>query len=612
MWYRHLRSLAVSPHAADLSGITLSGRYRLRAVLGTGGFGTVYEASDDRLERMVAVKVVHPWWAQDPEWTDRFVQEARLAASLGHRGIVVVHDTGEDETHGLYIVYELIDGESLAARAARTTISPEQAGLICADVLDALHAAHVRGIVYRDVGPQNVLLASDDTTKITDFGVARLSTGMTRSSASATVVGRPVYMSPEQSRGRQVGPGSDVYSVGVVLFELLAGHPPFDGESFVEIAMKHNADEVPALPISVPGELALVTRRALAKEPGDRYSSAAAMAAALRTVVGEDLATERLGSGSARAKRSMPPPAHEETTILLPRKPHRRRWAAALAVLTLGAVAVGIVITSGPRDSGKPAAGPASTSTSTPVNTALPADVAAPPAQRVRVPRLVGLGQRDASRHARATKLELAAISASSSRTARGHVIDQKPREGKRIPAGSTVTVRVSTGPAPVDVPDVGHQSLVSAEGQLTDTSLHSTVLLVPNHGAPPGTVLSQNPSPGTPVPPGTSVTLSVARAPSWHPVTTLDLSSDGSSARFRITGAQWRVRYDLTFGQCQFQCFGPSLYVNGTYGLLQNYQMGAGSHETEIPEPPGTYSIQVTAISQDPFSLHLVVEQYF
>jgi PASTA domain len=174
------------------------------------------------------------------------------------------------------------------------------------------------------------------------------------------------------------------------------------------------------------------------------------------------------------------------------------------------------------------------------------------------------------------------------------------------------VTVRVSTGPAPVDVPDVGHQSLVSAEGQLSNASLHSTVLLVPNRGAPPSIVLSQDPSPGTPVLPGTSVTLSVARAPSWHLVATLDLSSDGSSARFKITGAQWRVRYDLTFGHCQFQCFGPSLYVNDMYGLVQNYQMSAGKHTTEVPEPPGTYSIQVTAISQDPFSAHLVVEQYF
>jgi hypothetical protein len=119
-------------------------------------------------------------------------------------------------------------------------------------------------------------------------------------------------------------------------------------------------------------------------------------------------------------------------------------------------------------------------------------------------------------------------------------------------------------------------------------------------------------PQSGTPVPPGTSVTLSVARAPSWHLVASLDLSSDGSSARFKITGAQWRVRYDLAFGHCQFQCFGPSLYLNDTYGVVQNYQTSAGNDTTEVPEPPGTYSIQVTVISQDRFSAHLVVEQYF
>src|SRR5580693_10640479 len=217
------------PHVPDLSGSALDDRYELHAVIGEGAFGRVYAGRDRRLERPVAVKVIKPWWAEDPSWVSDFERETRLLARISDPGIVQIFDVGH-APEGRYYVSELVSGGNLAQRLRRGSIAPWQAAGIAAQLCRALASAHAQRIVHRDVKPPNILLSSSGQVKVGDFGVARLAEGSTDGTA-ATIVGTPRYMSPEQARGRRATPATDVYSVGVVLYEMLAGRPPFTEHS---------------------------------------------------------------------------------------------------------------------------------------------------------------------------------------------------------------------------------------------------------------------------------------------------------------------------------------------------------------------------------------------
>ena len=275
----------------DLSGSALDGRYELHALIGEGAFGRVYRGLDRRLARPVAVKVIKPWWAEDSAWVERFQREAQLLARISDPGIVQIYDIGHDE-HGPYYVAELVDGESLAERLRRGPLESAEARAIAEQLCDALAGAHAQGIVHCDVKPANVLIAAGAATttaaiaaggkvKVGDFGVARLAEG-TSQGPSATVAGTPRYMSPEQARGRPTGPATDVYSAGVVLYEMLAGEPPFVHGSAVELGLRHVQEQPPRLPPEIPTPLREVVERALAKEPAARYCDGGEMAGALR------------------------------------------------------------------------------------------------------------------------------------------------------------------------------------------------------------------------------------------------------------------------------------------------------------------------------------------
>src|ERR1700733_14505348 len=234
------------PHVPDLSGSALDDRYELHAVIGEGAFGRVYSGRDRRLERPVAVKLIKPWWAEDPEWGRSFEREGQLLARGSDPGIVQIFDVGH-APEGLYYVSELVEGESLAARLRRGPLTPWEAAGLAEQLCRALGRAHGQSVVHRDVKPANILLSADGRLKVGDFGIARLAEGST-DGASATVVGTPRYMSPEQARGRRATPATDVYSVGIVLYEMLAGRPPFDEHSAVELALRHLHDRPPKLP----------------------------------------------------------------------------------------------------------------------------------------------------------------------------------------------------------------------------------------------------------------------------------------------------------------------------------------------------------------------------
>jgi serine/threonine-protein kinase len=332
-------------------------RYRLESRIATGGMGEVWRATDTSLGRLVAVKVLKNEYADDPQFRARFGTEARHAASLVHPGVASVYDFGEAaavDGSGMprpFLVMELVDGQPLSAllRGGRP-LDPDVVRDLMAQTADALGAAHRAGIVHRDVKPANLLVTPDRRIKITDFGIARASDGLGLT-GTGQVMGTPQYLSPEQARGGTATPASDVYSLGVVAFECLVGHRPFDADSPVATALAHLNDPVPDVPPSVPADLAAVVRRAMAKEPEQRYADGDAFAAALRTPVSE--------AATAYVPPVVPPLPPTQTTQVLPPVPaaapapttvadqrpptgdRRRTW---LVVLLVAAVVAAIVL----------------------------------------------------------------------------------------------------------------------------------------------------------------------------------------------------------------------------------------------------------------------------
>ena len=263
---------------------TLSDRYELGERIAAGAMGSVYEARDTRLGRPVAVKLLKDHLADDATFIERFRREARAAAALTHPNIAHVFDFGIDGRHH-YLVMELVEGRDLAQVLREDgPIEPARAADISAKIAGALAHAHEGGVIHRDVKPANVILGPDDRVKVTDFGIARAA-GESTLTATGSVMGTAQYISPEQASGRPAGPTSDIYSLGIVLFEMLTGAVPFTGESALSIAMRHINDEVPrpsSLQPAVPEELDAVVAKACAKDPTVRFASATELASATR------------------------------------------------------------------------------------------------------------------------------------------------------------------------------------------------------------------------------------------------------------------------------------------------------------------------------------------
>ena len=271
-------------------GELIAGRYELEELVGTGGMSSVYRAHDRQLERNVALKVLHERLGADDEHVSRFRHEARAVAQLSHPNVVTVIDRFE-EGGRQYIVFEYVDGENLKQLLDRTGPLPVRRALeIALAVADGLAYAHEHGVVHRDVKPQNVLLSRDGEIKVTDFGIARSLDGESGLTLTGTVLGTSSYLSPEQASGLRVTPAADVYSLGVVLYELLAGEVPFPGGNQVVVALKHVNEPPPSLlerRPDVPARLAAAVAMALQKDPEQRFASMAAFAAELRICLAE-------------------------------------------------------------------------------------------------------------------------------------------------------------------------------------------------------------------------------------------------------------------------------------------------------------------------------------
>ncbi len=269
-------------------GRTIGGRYQIEDLLGQGGMSAVYKATDPNLRRVVAVKIIHPHLSGDPEFVRRFEEEAAAVAQLRHPNIIQVHDFSHDD--GTYfIVFEFVPGESLQEWLKRLAASSRQmdykeAASIAADLADALHYAHEKGLVHRDVKPANVIINVQDQPILMDFGIAKI-VGGSQHTATGAVLGTARYMSPEQIQGQRVDARTDIYALGVMLFEMVSGRAPFEAESAMTLMMMHVQDlppDVSQLRPDVPVALANVINKALAKDPVNRFQSAAEFASALR------------------------------------------------------------------------------------------------------------------------------------------------------------------------------------------------------------------------------------------------------------------------------------------------------------------------------------------
>jgi eukaryotic-like serine/threonine-protein kinase len=564
------------PHAPDLAGCVLDGRYELHELIGEGTFGRVYRGHDRRLAREVAIKVIKPWWAEDPEWAESFGLEAQLLARVSDPGIVQIYDVGQAE-EGLYYVTELVDGESLAGRLRRGgRMAPWEACDIAEQLCRALEHAHAEQIVHRDIKPANVLISSRGKVKVGDLGIARLAEGTTEG-GTATIVGTPRYMAPEQASGLPVTPATDVYSAGIVLYEMLAGHPPFNGDTPVEIALRHVQEPPAPLPAGTPRSLERIVLRALAKEAGDRYQSAAAMAEDLALArarassrsVGSG-ADEALTNGTARyAART-----ESEPTLLAPRftprknvNPAARRRTVAVFVLSLallGAlVLAAIILTARPT---------------------------------VAMPQLHGLGKRGVAARLGPAHLTAAFSGRYDEHAKRGTVVGQTPGVGTRVKQDSTVDVVLSKGPRPIPVPSLSGKSSGDAVGSLHALHLSASIESVPAPGTRPGLVIRQSPSAGHDLHQHQTVTLYVAETPRWQSVTSFSGEGGGQSSTFKIQGSQWRVVYQMSYdGTCDFVlfCDGPSAQVLGPKNT--SFGMNDGSGKTKVfTTGPGVYQIQI------------------
>ena len=342
----------LSSAARTVPGEVIAERYELEELVGTGGMSSVYRARDQLLERYVALKVLHPHYADDEEYVERFRREARSVAQLSHPHIVTVIDRGEDDGQQ-FIVFEYVDGENLKELIERTGPLPTRRAVEFAlEIADALAFAHEHGLVHRDVKPQNVLITPDGDAKVTDFGIARsleVEHGMTQ---TGTVLGTSNYLSPEQASGKPTTPSTDVYSLGVVVYELLTGDVPFPGENFVAIAMKHINELPPDLleqRPDVPLRLAAAVDRAMEKDPDRRFATMDEFASELRQCLAE--------LDEPDAERTF----IQQSPVLRESRPHRVRAErsrvplyAVLSLAAIAAIVVGVLALGGSK--GKPQA----------------------------------------------------------------------------------------------------------------------------------------------------------------------------------------------------------------------------------------------------------------
>ena len=489
----------------------LNDRYEVGRVIGRGGMAEVFEGVDTRLNRRVAIKILRPELARDPQFQERFRREAHAAAGLNHPNVVAVFDSGEHIVDGVtvpYIVMEYVDGETLQHKLTNgPRIMPERSLEITAGILAALDYAHRHGIVHRDIKSANIMINSHGDAKVMDFGIARaIGEASTSVNALSGVMGTALYLSPEQARGEAVDARSDIYATGCVMYELLTGRPPFTGESAVSLAYQH-VNEMPKPPShldsSITTTLDAIVLHALAKNPGARYQTAAEMRSDVeRAMAGLPIATSVAAAEVVNVPtvaipiadtqiipRLPEPNVSSTSTPAIPVKPKRGRWIVfgLLATIAVGAMIFGAMKYLGGGSS-------------------------------IQAPTLVGLSIDEAKAKLSESKLVLGTQTPQNDPSAPiGTILSQKPEAGTSLAEGSGIDVVYSAGTAKSTVPDLSSaKSQDDANKLLGDAGLKlgdikqkdsPTNVNVP----PAGTVLSQSPAPNATVEAGTAVNVTIS-----------------------------------------------------------------------------------------------------
>jgi eukaryotic-like serine/threonine-protein kinase len=484
-----------------MSESVLGGRYRLEARIGAGGMAEVFRGFDTVLNRTVAIKTLNAPFARDASFVERFRREAQAAARLSHPNIVATYDSGTDgDTQ--YIVMEFIEGRTLAEfLGSGKTLTPDHATQVAGEVCNALTVAHTQGVIHRDIKPGNIMVTRDGSVKVMDFGIARLVSGPETAPQTSVVMGTATYISPEQAKGQAVDARSDIYSLGAVLYEMLAGRPPFVGESSVAVAYKQ-VNEVPEPPSAhhpeVPAALDAVVMRALAKNPANRYPDAAAF--------GADLARARSGqpveatpllplAGDATQVISRPRSTQILPPMTDPPGSGRKVWLGiVIGVLVVAIIAgAGILLANGLLG-GNPS----------------------PSAQIKPMPTLVNLG-----RAAAETALSKAGftgkvtVNEQISKLPAGTVIAQDPIAGTPTSTDAAITLTVAKAAKEIPVPNLSTMTEAEARAALTAVHLKlGPVTSAPSDNVPVGQVVSQDPTPDTPVARNSTVSIVISSGP--------------------------------------------------------------------------------------------------
>lgn len=493
----------------------LGGRYRLGSRLGVGGMATIYRAWDVALERDVAVKVIHAHLLDDEEVAERFRREARHAAALVHPHIVTVFDQGVD---GLpYIVMELVDGPSLRqVLNERGRLSPPEALAVLLPICAALARAHAAGVVHRDIKPENVLLASDGSPKVADFGIAHAATA-TRRTATGTLFGSVHYLAPELIQGREATPATDQYAVGVLAFELLTGRKPLPAETPAAVLTRHAREPIPSpseFAPGIPAALDLAIRRGTALDPADRFSGIEGFATALRAAVPGDpqpLSIDHTLAIPIAAQPTVPVAAADDLDRRRVRPAARSGVPALLlALLLLIGMAAGLYQVWGRFVA----------------------------AARI-VPSVVGIPEEQARSTLDGLDLVLAEDSPEPSLAhPEGTILSQRPPPGTRVRRGEAVRVVLSSGPRVVPMPRVVGMTEAQARAVL---SRHAFTVTGDESfsGDPKGAVIAQIPDAGAPVREGAEVRIRVSKGRERFrlPIDVPDLIDDALDEVGRILG---------------------------------------------------------------------------
>jgi len=562
-------------------GSELGERYELGHQLGSGGMATVYLAYDRLLDREVAVKVLADRFAQDPAFVERFRREASAAAGLNHPNIVAVYDRGEAEST-YYIVMEYLSGPDLKkVIREQGPLDPAVAVDNALQILSALTAAHGAGIVHRDIKPQNVMVGEDGRLRVADFGIARADADQQMTEAGS-VIGTAQYLSPEQAQGEETTAASDTYAVGIVLYEMLTGRVPFDGDRPVTVAMKQiNEPPIPprVFESGIPHELDAAVLKSLSKRPEDRFTTAdefsaalldiragmsggqqstliltapTAVAGAVATTETQAMANGGGGRGGGGGGRQQQKGRNNRPAV----------WGIVAVLIAALAVALALALTSGGGDT-------------------------------IPVPDIAGYDVPAATRAISDVGLKPAQRQEPSDTVLAGVVIGSNPSAGTDVAKESTVTILVSTGPAQITVPSVLDQTVEQATAALEKVGLQVTTLQV-DSTKDIGTIVKQDPKPGTTAASGDTITLSVSKGTTK--VTVPDVTgSDTATAKADITQAGLTVgsvsEDDGTSGQSPGTVVSqtPSGGSSAAKGSSVSLTVAAQSSGVDVPDVTGS-----------------------